>query len=119
MDQFKKLFEKYGYNVEKLTDRSFLADNGKICVPYTEYSNTPNGNHYICGVSFLSCDREKLIEIIDKRKNMHRLPIEIGFEVWDGYMNGWLMKAGICRYGRIANHDHSIYEIENAIQLMN
>lgn len=118
MEQFKKLFESYGYKVEKFTERSYLADNGKICVPYTEYTDVPNGRHYMCGASFLSCDKDKLKEIIIKRENRYRFPIEIGFEVWDGCMNGWLMKAGICRYGRIGNHDHSIYEIEDALKLM-
>ncbi len=112
---FKKLFESHGFTVEKLTDNSFIADDGLICVPYTEYTNRPGSYTYLCGISFLSEDKTKILKIFNRTDNPD-FPAEIGYNVWDAFMNRILDRYGITPWGRICNHDHSVYEIESMLE---
>jgi len=117
-NNFQKLFIIYGYKVEQLTERSYIADNGLYCVAFTE-TPRPNGiDSLMCGVSFLSEDKElikKSYPVTDK----HGFPSEIGYEVWSDYMNDMLSRKGLFWFGGIANHDYSAFEVEDWLKRTN
>ena len=97
---FKKLFEQYGYSVEEF-GRSFIAEDGIFCIPFTEFGET---FPMISAVSFLSCDKEKIKEDYADCKD------RIGHELFSDFMNDILAYTHI---GGICNHDLSLGEVEN------
>lgn len=101
MGNFKELFESYGYKVESF-GKSYIADNGMFCVPYTEF---PYGcSVAMAGVSFLSEDKEVI------KKKYKDSADNIGFEIFNDYMSN---RCDFVHIGGIGNHDHTLYEVES------
>lgn len=103
MNEFVKLFRKYGYNVE-VYGESFIADNGVFCVPFTVKEG--NLSNECSAVSFLSSDKESIKEHYKGEKY-------IGCKVFSDWMNNRLKFTHI---GGICNHDHSLFEIESFLK---
>lgn len=104
---FKKLFEQYGFIVEKYGDEnSFIATNGRISIPYTEFSC--GSMPLMAGVSLLATP--------DEIKEQYLGEKYIGHRVFNDYMNNILPFKQI---GGICNHDHSTYEVENWLKRAN
>lgn len=98
MSKFIELFKKYGYDIEPF-GKSYIADNGVFCIPFTEVGiNFPE----ISAVSFLSSDKSAIKKQYEKEEY-------IGCKVFSDWMNNHLQFHHI---GGICNHDHSLYEVE-------
>lgn len=81
MDRFVELFERYGYKVEPFGD-SYIADNGKFCIPFTIVGTEENP--LITGaVVFSSCDKENI-------KKQYEGENQIGYRVLYDLMDGTL-----------------------------
>lgn len=107
MANFVKLFEEYGFTVELFGPNSYIADNGTFCVPFTVHTyNTKYGEYSdIAAVSFLSDDKEAIKDYYRRNDKQY-----IGYEVFSDYMNDRLKFVHV---GRICNHDHVAFEVED------
>lgn len=97
--EFKKLFEQYGFKVEEFGENSFIATNGTISIPYTEF--TCAGMPLMSGVSLLATP--------DEIKEHYAGEKYIGHKVFGDFMNDHLKFR---RGGGVCNHDHAIFEVE-------
>lgn len=97
--EFKKLFETFGFIVENFGENSFLATNGIITVPYTEFKNYEKPT--ISGCSLLAP--------IEDIKKYYSGSKKIGCEVFRDCMQNDLEFPTI---GNICNHNHSLSEVE-------
>lgn len=116
IDDFVKIFEEYGFTVEKFGDMSYIADNGIICVPFTIH---PHQNQYSCfsdiaAVSFLSEDKDA-IKAYYKSKDIQN----IGDGVWSDYANRLLGRRGFMQFGGIGKRDYAPFEIRNILDRTN
>ena len=102
MNKFVELFKKHGYNVEPF-GKSFIADNGIFCIPFTEVGTETFPE--ISAISFLSSDKEEIKKEYDGEEY-------IGCKVFSDWMNDCLK---FHPFGRICNHDHGLYEIETIL----
>ena len=98
-------FEKFGFSVEQVTSHSYIADNGKMCIPFSEYYL---GRPFMCGVSFDSHERNKIMSRY-KRKDEN-----IGFDVYNDLVLG---RLNIKPLGFI-NNKISPYDVETALYQM-
>lgn len=105
MNNFIKLFSKYNFEVTEFPHNSFIADNGKVLIVGTVYHfyDEPTTT----AAAFYSEDRK---EIEEKYKNSK---YGIGAEIYTNIMNN---HNKFTLRGRIFNHDHSLLEIESALE---
>lgn len=101
MGKFKELFESYGYKVESF-GKSYIADNGVFCIPYTEFNR--GSSKEIAGVSFLSDDKESI------KAKYKDFADEIGFRLFYDWMSN---RCDFVHIGNVCNHDHTLYEVES------
>lgn len=102
-NSFTRLFEEYGWEVEELSDNSYVASNETFFVPFSL-----NYMGYASAVSYIADDKEKFIEKWERRNTPYLSPI--GFFAWQLYANG---NKEFFHVGKVCNHDHSTCEIEN------
>lgn len=105
MNNFKDLFEAYGYTVEPF-GKSYIADNGMFCVPYTEFPY--GGSVAMAGVSFLSEDKEAI------KKKYKNSADNIGFKIFNDYMSN---RCNFVHIGKICNHDHTMFEVASWLRI--
>lgn len=98
---FIEVFQKYGYVVESF-GKSFIADNGIFCIPFTVI---PRNYPVISTISFSSQDKENI-------EKYYADCDYIGCKIFNDWMNNDLHFTPI---GRLCNHDHGIHEVEMAL----
>ena len=98
--EFKKLFEEFGWTVEQVAEKSFIANKGDISVGYTEFlfGDMP----LMAGISVAATPKQiKEVYVNDELDHL-------GHEMFSDYMNDHLK---FTRVGGVCNHDHAIYEV--------
>ena len=105
MSNFKEIFEKFGFRVEQIASHSYIADNGKMCIPFSEYYL---GRPFMCGVSFDSREKEKVMSRYSKEDE------KIGFDVYEDFTNG---RLNIEPLGFV-NRKSSPFEVETVLYQM-
>ena len=98
---FKELFEKYGFEVEQWSEDSYIADNGVYCIPYTEHDRY--GSPEIWAITVDSCNRAQL-------KEMFKTETQIGCAAW---CQGVPFPV---YHDLIHNHDNMYFEVENTLK---
>lgn len=104
MSKFVELFTCYGYAVQQVGEKSYIADNGFYCIPFTELNRGCFSE--ITAMSFLSYDKEEIKQRYDAEKH-------IGYSIWSDYMQGVLR---IMPYGTLCRRDLTLYEVERWLQ---
>ncbi len=102
-NKFVALFQEYGYTVEQMEKDTFIADNGVLCIPYTEYDN--DGSPECHAVTIDSCYREEIKEVFKAEKK-------------NGRVEWWCHIPQNSRIDFIANHDCMFWEVENLLKSM-
>lgn len=109
MSKFTELFEEYGFTVEPFGVDSYIADNGKYCIPFSEFQ--ADYSTAISAVSFSSNDKEDIKKHYSLKDSYHR----IGSDVYRDCSNN---RCKFTHIGYIYNHDHQLYEIRMALDRM-
>lgn len=101
--EFKKLFEEFGWTVEQVGEKSFIANKGEISIGYTEFVS--GSMSLLAGVSVLATPEQ----IKEAYKEYRHYGMEhLGHSMFSDWMNNHLE---FTRAGGVCNHDHSLYEV--------
>lgn len=109
MDEFVELFKKYNYDTD-VVGRDIFATNGTYCVIGTIFN--AGGENQLCGFSFVADDLKPIKDYYKNRDEQH---IGVGACLWHDSSNG---RLEFTPFGCIGNHDHSLFEIEDALRHM-
>ena len=101
-EKITTFFKDLGYNVYHWPNskNSGIAYNSQLCIPFTI-----RHDGLLCAVSFLAADMEAI-------KKYYAGDQEIGYAVYNDFINDY---HKFTHFGKVANHDHSLFEIESAL----